>query len=199
MAKPKPRRVLIIEDERRGREEIKRAFTMDEEFVFEVTELATVEEALRILEKEKRFDLVVIDWRLNDKREEGLEVLNKAKIHMPKIKIVYTAYATLDDCVRAMRAGAYHYIDKNQPGSLKKLLECAKEKLRTLKFEDHEPDSEWLYDHLEELRDKYYGQLIAFIDGKIVDHGKSKRELEERVMKKYGEKPYIMFAPMEVV
>lgn len=200
MAKSKPRRVLIIEDDPKVREEIKRAFTMDDEFVFEVTESATVEKATKILEKERRFDLLVIDWRMMPVEDGGLKLLNVGKGYFPKIKIVYTAYATLEDCVRAMKAGADDYIDKNQPGSLEKLLESAKEKLRARKFEDHGPDSEWLSEHIEELREKYHGELIAFIDGKVVGHAPTERKLREEVKKKYpDEEPFIMFAPVEVI
>ncbi|MFH0773869.1 MAG: response regulator [bacterium] len=199
----KPRKVLIVEDDQKAREEIKRAFRMDEEFEFEVSEAATVEEATEILKKERRFDVVVIDWRLESLEDGGLEVLdlmNKIKVYFPKIKIVYTAYATLENCVKAMKAGADDYIDKNQVGSLKKLLESAKEKLRARKFDDNEPDNEWLSEHFEELNDKYYGEILAFIDSKVVGHAKTKRKLMEEVKKQYpDEEPFIMYAPMEAV
>jgi len=196
----KPRKVLIIEDELRARQAIARAFTMDEEFKFEVTGVATVEEATDILKKaERRFDLLVIDWKLDPEGEGGLRLLEAGKIYLPKIKIIYTAYATLEDCVKAMKAGADDYIDKNQPDSLKKLLESAKEEIKAWEFEEHEPDPQWLNEHLEELRAKYHGELIAFIDGKVVAHAPTKRELLKKVKEKYpDEEPFIMFAPVEV-
>ncbi|MDI6752543.1 MAG: response regulator [bacterium] len=195
----KPRKVLIIENDLKGRKEIERAFCMDEEFDFEVTEVAEIEEAIKILEKERRFDLLVIDWRLEPLQEGGLELLKAGRVYFPKIKIVYTAYATLENCVKAMQAGADDYIDKNQEGSLKKLLESAKEKLRARKFEEHEPDSDWLSEHAEELMDSYRGELIAFIDGKVVAHAPTNRKLAEKIKEMcLDEKPFIMFAPVEV-
>lgn len=196
----KSRRVLIIEDDPTARKDIERAFTMDEEFNFKVTGVATVEEATKVLKKEeRRFDLVVIDWILEPEKEGGLKILESLKIYLPKIKIVYTAYATLEDCVKAIKAGAADYIDKNQPDSLKKLLESAKEKLKTWKFEEHEPDRQWLNEHLEELRAKYHGELIAFIEGKVVAHARTERQLRDKVKKRYpDEEPFIMFAPVEI-
>ncbi|MCP4349853.1 MAG: response regulator [Desulfobacterales bacterium] len=197
----KPRKVLIIEDKQKASEEMERMFTMDEEFEFIVTKVPTVEDAIMILKnEEKRFDLVVIDWQLGPVKDGGLKILEDLKIYLPKIKIVFTAYAIIEDCVKAMKAGADDYIDKNQSGSLEKLLNSAKEKLRLRKYEEHEPESEWLAEHFFELREKYYGELIAFIDGKLVGHASTKRELLEKVKKNYpDEKPFIMVAPVEVI
>ncbi|MCP4137915.1 MAG: response regulator [bacterium] len=192
------KKVLIIEDDPIPRNDIKRVFTMDEEFDFQVYESVSFEEAKKISEEKRRFDLLVIDWRLASEENGGLDALKNLKIFFPKIKIVYTAHATLENCVKAMKAGANNYIDKTQPGSLEKLLESAKEELRARKFDDNEPDNEWLNEHLEELSEKYSGELIAFIDGQVVDHGKSKQKLIEKVKEKYpDDEPYIMFAPVE--
>ena len=198
----KPMRVLIIEDDQNAREEIGRALSVDGEFNFEVTGASTVEEATEILKRERRFDLVLIDWRL-DREEGGSEILDmmqeKISPYFPKIKIVYTGYASMAGCVKAMRAGADDYIDKNQPGALEKLLGSAKELLRARRFDEHEPDSRWIAEHLEELMD-YHGELIAFIDGEVVDHASTRRELTEKVKKRYpDEEPFIMFAPAEVI
>ncbi|MBW2570096.1 MAG: response regulator [Deltaproteobacteria bacterium] len=197
----KQRKVLIIEDKKRVREDLQRMFRMDDEFEFEVTGVETVEEAETVLKnEERRFDLVVIDWRLEPLKDGGLKILEDLKSYLPKIKIVYTAYATIEACVKAIKAGADDYIDKNQPGSMEKLLNSAKEKLRQRSDEEHEPDSEWLATHLDNLREKYYGEIIAFIDGKVVGHAKTKKELIEKIKINYpDEKPFIMFAPVEVI
>lgn len=197
----KIRNVLIIEDDSKVRTDIKRAFRVDDEFEFAVTGVATVEEANRIMrEEKKRFDLLVIDWRLEHVKDGGLKILLEGKKYFPKIKIVYTAYATIENCVKAVKSGADDYIDKSQSDSLEKLRDSAKEKLRARQFEEHEPDSEWLNEHLVELKEKYYGELIAFIEGKVVDHASTEQELIEKVKKKYPDKePFIMFAPVEVI
>lgn len=196
----KPKKVLIVDNDLKVSEKIKRAFDMDDEFTFEVTAVATEDKALEILKREGRFDLVIIDWGLEPIENGGMKILESLKTYLPKIKIIYTTYATLEDCVKAMKAGADDYIDRNQPEALKKLLDSAKEKLKARKFEEHEPDSRWLAEHIEELMDKYHGDLIAFIDGKVVGHAPTRRELMERVKKSYpDEEPFIMFAPMEVI
>jgi len=196
----KPKKVFIIGSNLKTSEKIERAFNMDNEFTFEVTAVATEDEATEILKREGRFDIVIIDWRLGPIENGVLKMLESFKTYLPKIKIVYTAHATLEDCVKAMKAGADDYIDKNQQGALNKLLDSAKEKLKARKFEEHEPDNRWLAEHIEELMDKYHGDLIAFIDGKVVDHAPTRRKLIERVKKNYpDEEPFIMFAPVEVI
>jgi DNA-binding NtrC family response regulator len=173
----------------------------DIDFSFEIKTAESVEEAIDVLkDEERRFDVVIIDWRLAESKTE-LEVLDGLKAlrpHFPKIKIVYTAYPSIENCVKAIKAGADDYIDKTEPGSLDRLIDSIKRELFARKHEDNEPDREWVDEHFDELRERYYGELIAFIDGKVVDHGKNRKELEKRVMEKYGEKPYIMFAPVEV-
>lgn len=194
----KPMRVLIIEDDLNAREEIGRALSMDDEFEFVVTGVSTVNEAIEILKKERRFDLLVIDWRL-DPEGGGLKLLNEGKEYFPKIKIIFTAYDSIEDCVKAMRAGADDYITKNQPGALDMLLGSAKKLLRARRSDEHEPDSQWIAEHLEGLMD-YHGELIAFIDGEVVDHAPTRRKLIEKVKKIYpDEEPFIMFAPAEAI
>ena len=48
--------------------------------------------------------------------------------------------------------------------------------------------------------DQYSGELIAFIDGEVIDHAPTMKKLKDKVKKAHpNEEPYIMFAPMEVI
>lgn len=67
-------------------------------------------EALDLLRKEL-VDLVLLDMRLPD--VDGLEVLRKIKEFDTEILVIMmTAYSDVESAVTAMKAGAYHYINK---------------------------------------------------------------------------------------
>ncbi len=196
------RRILIIDDEKIVRDELKRIFEVDELYNFVVETADSYKEAESILIKcEKRFDVVIIDWRFDpDESDGGKKILKELNKSLPKIKIVYTAYPTFDNCVFAMKSGANNYIDKNRPKSTKILLNAVKEELKKFTQDEHEPTSAWIAEHIEELQEKYTGELIAFINGKPVASSSKKKDLLEEVKKKYpNEKPFIMFKPMEVI
>lgn len=202
MGNNRPRKVLIIDDEERVRERIRRTFEFDEdEFTFEVKDVGTIEEAEKILKYESRYDLVIIDWRLKkeDSGYDVLKILEKLFTYFPILKIVYTAYPTYDNCVKAMNAGSNHYIDKNEKNSLEKLLNVSKELLRERKHIDKNvPDPKWLEDHYDELAEKYPYEFIAFIDGKMVGHAPTKKVLEIFLKDNYpDEVPYILIASRE--
>jgi DNA-binding NtrC family response regulator len=196
----KSKKVLIIEDELKARKTIERALMDDADYDFTIKGAASVKEAAETIKKDdRRFDVVVIDWRLGQEKEGGLKVLEGIKAFFPKIKIVFTAYATIENCVKAMKAGADDYIDKNQPGSLQKLIDSIKAELAAYKFEENEPDPNWLDEHFDELKEKYSGQVLAFINGELVAVAPTQKSLLEKLKKEYGEvRPYIMYAPVEV-
>lgn len=61
--------------------------------------------------KEDAFDLVLLDLRLGD--ESGLDVLHEIRKRFPQIDVIlFTAYATVDTAVKAMRSGAIDYLEK---------------------------------------------------------------------------------------
>lgn len=200
----KERMVLVVDDKQGPRDEIARAFEMDEEFDFKVEKAASEKEAIEILKRqERRYDVVTIDWMFPSSKDGGLEVLNflnNLKLYLPKVKIVYTAYPSIKNCVKAMKAGADNYIEKTDPTkSLKELLESVKEELRSRKSDENEPDPNWLKEHFDELMQKHRGELIAFIDGKLVGHASTKRKLLEELKERYpNEEPFIMFAPEQI-
>ncbi len=197
-----PKKILFVEDTENFSKELERVFKNDNFFKeAEISIVATVDEALEKFqeqfkqENQSRFDLVVIDWHLMDKENGGLEVLSSSKPYCPKIKIVFTAHDSYENCVKAIKIGANDYIPKGKKGSIKKLIESAKQLLQARKYEKHEPESQWLRENMDELIE-YKGELLAFIHGRIVAHAKSKNELLEKVKQSYPEEePFIMYAP----
>ncbi|WP_457641268.1 sigma-54-dependent transcriptional regulator [Persephonella sp.] len=123
-------RILIVDDE----EDILQSFQiiLEEEGYYVETFQDAVEAIKRL--KEKDFDLVMSDMRMpNMTGEEFLVELRKFN----KITsfIVMTAYGTIENAVRCMKEGAFHYISKpidfNDP-VIWKLIEEAVEKSKIL-------------------------------------------------------------------
>jgi DNA-binding NtrC family response regulator len=95
-------RILLVEDERVIRGEIKRILTRDRH---EVVDVASVAEAER--ERPESFDLVITDVRLAG---ESGDVLIERAGSVPVI--VMTAYGSVSAAVDAMKRGAVDYLSK---------------------------------------------------------------------------------------
>ncbi|MBK3331892.1 sigma-54-dependent Fis family transcriptional regulator [Persephonella atlantica] len=124
-------RIMIVDDE----EDILLSFKMileDEGYMVE-----TVSDPLDALEilKRKEFDLVLSDMRMPKMSGEEF-LVNLRKFNRITTFIVMTAYGTIDNAVRCMKEGAFHYITKpvdfNDP-SIWKLIEEGVEKARILR------------------------------------------------------------------
>ena len=91
---------------------------------FDVNKVTTVNSALRNIEENKDYDLILSDLRLPD--HDGLTTLNWLNKHQLSIPfIVMTSYAEVQNAVLAMKAGATDYIAK--PFHPEILLEKIKE------------------------------------------------------------------------
>ncbi|HEY0838895.1 MAG TPA: sigma-54 dependent transcriptional regulator [Vulgatibacter sp.] len=100
-------RILVVDDQRNMRMTTAMLLRHDG---YQVEEAASVEDALRVLEKET-FDLVLTDLRMEPL--DGLELLRRALETSPSIQvIVMTAYGTIESAVDAMRMGAADYVSK---------------------------------------------------------------------------------------
>jgi len=100
-------KVLIIDDE----ENIRRTLgALLQALGHEVVEAGDGAAALKELDK-GRFDLAFLDLRLGD--EDGLDLLPELqRAATPFDVVVFTAYASLDSAVQAMRGGATDYLSK---------------------------------------------------------------------------------------
>jgi len=100
-------RILVVDDEEIARRNLEHALKKEN---YTVTVAANGEEALRKMEFSP-FDVVLTDLRMG--RVDGIDLLERAKIRSPDIKvIVITAYASIDSAIKAMRKGAFYYITK---------------------------------------------------------------------------------------
>jgi DNA-binding NtrC family response regulator len=93
---------------------------------FNIFKAENGQEALRLL-KENKIDLMISDMKMPGM--SGMEVLTKARALHPGLPIIFlTAYGTIPDAVKAVRAGAIDYLAKPFDGrelvfKLKKVLE----------------------------------------------------------------------------
>lgn len=123
-------RVLVIDDEPGIRSGVSRILNnfhvtypfMDEDYTFKVTEAATGEEGLDILEKEMH-DILLLDNKLPG--IQGVDVLEHIRRNNYDIVVaMITSYASLDVAVKATRDGAIDFIPKPfTPQELKSSIE----------------------------------------------------------------------------
>jgi two-component system, NtrC family, response regulator AlgB len=100
-------RVLVVDDE----ESIRRMLRLCLDGAgYAVTQAASGEAGV-LAAKRSPPDVALVDMRLGG--ADGLEVARQLKLEAPETKvIVMTAYATIDNAVEAMRAGAVDYLPK---------------------------------------------------------------------------------------
>ena len=123
-------KVLVIDDEPGIRSGVSRILNnfhvtypfMDEDYTFEVTEAATGEEGIVILERELP-DILLLDNKLPG--IQGVDVLEYIRKRNYDIVVaMITSYASLDVAIRATRDGAIDFIPKPfTPQELKSSIE----------------------------------------------------------------------------
>ncbi len=101
------KKVLIVDDEELIRETLKRIFREEGYFI------ETAINGSDAIQKfnDTKFDVVLLDINLPD--INGLKVLEKLKEIEPDILVIMiTGYASVEDAVKAMKIGAYDYMEK---------------------------------------------------------------------------------------
>ena len=115
-------RVLVVDDDQGLRFSVRE--TLAQAGGFEIDEAF---DGLNAVEKVRaqNYDLVLLD--VDMPRLNGLEALKLIKEHNPStVVLIMTAYASIDDAVRAVKEGAYNYLSKPVKGEeLVKLVEKA--------------------------------------------------------------------------
>ena len=101
--------VLIIDDERSLRFTIGEALRAEG---FRVFESPTGTQGLAFL-RDEEVDIVLLDQKLKESGEDGLEILKIIKHDYPEIEVVMmTGYPTIASAVEALKEGAYDYLSK---------------------------------------------------------------------------------------
>jgi len=111
------KKILIVDDEELIRITLKRIFKEDSYFI------ETSSSGNEAIDKflETKFDLVLLDINLPD--INGLDVLKSLKeIDSNTLIIIMTGYASIEDAVKAIKLGAYDYVEKPLKKSSIKLI-----------------------------------------------------------------------------
>lgn len=184
-------KTLVIDDE--VAEKIKENL---EDFKFQDTGLSieavdtrqdAIDQINRLKEKKEFYDVVIVDMKMdvsNDSDEQGLEIL---KLPLSSVKIVFTAFASVDNCIKCLKTGAFDYIDKNSIAydPYERLKTAIKQGLTGRLKEPGDPFLSWIEQNRAHLEEKYRGKYIAVIDQMVVDAHKNREVLKKRVNDKY--------------
>lgn len=101
--------VLLIDDEESLRKLLARVVELEG---YVVLQAANAREGLKLLSREN-IQVVVLDVKLPD--GNGIELTDKIKKEHPDVEIiVLTAYGTIQDGVKAIKAGAFDYLTKGE-------------------------------------------------------------------------------------
>ncbi|MFN3396103.1 MAG: sigma-54-dependent transcriptional regulator [Thermodesulfovibrionales bacterium] len=117
MSRPK---ILVLDDEEIVRVSCKKCLTPEG---YDVDVAANGVEGIAMTEN-NRYDVILTDLKMPDM--DGMEFLAKVKERHPDTKVIMiTGYSTVEHAVKAMRMGAYNYIEK--PFTPDALIDAVKE------------------------------------------------------------------------
>src|ERR1035437_7229062 len=170
---------------------ILRGFAPPSRAVCEVSGYRDYKKALRVIDK-MPFDVVVTDMRMGSTKREGLEVV-KHLSNMSAIVIVLTAYPSIPNCVEAIKAGAWDYLEKDPIDGQDPYARLYASLTEALKFRKAHPrrgapnpDDVWIRANIKNLMRKFPGKLVAVVYSKVVDCDDSYAKLSARVRKKFS-------------
>ncbi len=134
-------RILIVDDEKNIRTHLA---TFLEGCGHSVATAENGAQAMTLIAKEPDLDLVLTDFRMAEMN--GLELLRRIKQQSPDTMVILmTAFATVDNAVAAMKAGAYDYLTK--PFSLDEIEQVV---ARAIEFRHLRAENRALRDTVEE-------------------------------------------------
>jgi DNA-binding NtrC family response regulator len=100
-------KVLVVDDDQVLRDSVKQSLEYHQ---FQVDTATNGREALNCVYRDK-YDLIVMD--VNMPEMDGLEALTEIKKYDPSIIVlILTAYSNIADAVKAVKEGAYNYLEK---------------------------------------------------------------------------------------
>jgi DNA-binding NtrC family response regulator len=197
-------KVLVVDDEPAPLKQISKVISEARDPAgtpFEVEAVGDHRQALELL-KNSRFDIVVTDMVLGREMKEGLEILRQLT-EKSSVTIVLTAYPSIPNCVAAMKAGAWGYLEKvPEDGSdpyqnlLTTLREACSARMKDPDARKVDPDDKWVHEHLGELIGTYPGKVVAVLDQKVVGDAETYGELSKKLEGKFPlAKPTIISIP----
>ncbi len=101
-------KLLIVDDEKNIRNHLATFF---ESCGHQIKTAESGEQARALISNDQSFDLMLTDYRMAEMN--GLELLQQVRHDAPDLAVILmTAYATVENAVAAMKAGAYDYLTK---------------------------------------------------------------------------------------
>lgn len=187
-------RVLIVDDEEAAREGMRKA--LEREGTYELYMAESLDAAKSEIEKQERFDVVIVDLKLPEGDRAGGEII-KWFAGRSTITIVITAYGSLENCADLMRAGAYDYIEK-KGDAYERLLTSVREGLEERARPKPDLNALWVSDNLSSLLGTYPGKYIAVLDQKVVAEAPSEEDLRKKLDDEFPKQnPTIIAIPAE--
>jgi FixJ family two-component response regulator len=213
--------VLIVDDEQRMCEELKDRFydcnkKAECPYEFEVDVALSATECIEKIRAKSAgddkppYDVIVLDIRMEEETS-GLETAFVFQLYQQlgwaePIRIIFTGWPDYQQCVAAMRYGAWDYIRKEDVGDIPAaqiVVDSAVARLRQLDLLREQKRliaGSWLPQHFHDLQAKYGGQLIALWHLpaiEVITSGRDAFELEDKLKGWRGqhpawEQPYIV-------
>ena len=104
------------------------------------------QEALELINKNRTFDVVILDVKMPDM--DGIETLGKIKKDFPLIEVIMlTGHATVETAIEGMKLGAFDYLMK--PCDIEKIVLKVEEATRKKR------------DHLEKIREAQVRETLS--------------------------------------
>lgn len=126
-------KLLVVDDEQSVRYSFRKLLASS----YNVSEASSADEALKVFRSENPA-LVILDIEMPGK--DGIEVLKDIKALSPKTPvIIITAYGTGDRVIKAMKYGAYEYIEK--PFDIPRLMTVIEEAIQSIRTDESNSDS----------------------------------------------------------
>ena len=101
------KKILIVDDEFNSRTLLAQLFQEDGYSADTAENGKTALEAL----KSTHFDILITDIRMPVM--DGIELFHRAKEVYPHMPVIlFTAYGTIEDAVKALKEGVFHYLEK---------------------------------------------------------------------------------------
>jgi DNA-binding NtrC family response regulator len=174
------KRVLVVEDERTMAETIAEGLRRSPVYDFEVAVAESPRDCLAKGFEAGQFDVYVVDLQLTQGERSffGQKIVAVRAFETPgALTVVYSAYPSVENVVRAIQSGAADFIAKAEcpphqlPARIERLLD---EQRRSV--ERQQKVDALVRQHGREWRQKYAGQVLMLVDGGVAAAGRSRLE-----------------------
>ncbi len=129
-------KILAVDDEEKILDLIEDILLTSEDFSFEIKKAKSEAEAYEEIRK-SQFDIAIIDLKLGEKGDEGIEIAKKIKSISPKtLIIIATAYPSLETAISALRLESHDYLIK--PFTPEQLISSILRAIKKIKMREKE-------------------------------------------------------------